>query len=181
MTSRYSAPAIALHWLMAAGLIGTFALGVYMHELPFSPDKLRFYSWHKWAGVALFMFALIRLAWRAGHLPPALPDTMTAIMQRAAGWVHAALYLLMLAIPLSGWLMSSAKGVTTVWFGVWPLPDLIGKDKALGDLLFGVHKTLNLTLLGLVIAHIGAALKHHLVDHDDVLARMLPWRKGESR
>ena len=181
MTARYRAPAIALHWLMAAGLIGTFALGVYMHELPFSPDKLRLYSWHKWAGVTLFMLALMRLAWRAGHRPPELPAAMSPLMRRAAAWVHAALYLLMLAIPLSGWLMSSAKGVTTVWFGVLPLPDLLGKDKALGDCLLEVHQTLNFTLLALVIGHTGAALKHHLIDRDDVLTRMLPWRKGGPR
>ncbi len=180
MTTRYTDTAISLHWLMAVGLVGTFALGVYMHDLPFSPAKLQLYSWHKWAGVTLFALVLSRLAWRAGHPPPALPDTMTATMQRAAGLAHVVLYLLMLAIPLSGWLMSSAKGVTTVWFGVLPLPDLLGKDKALGDLLFGVHKALNLTLLGLVIAHIGAALKHHLVDRDDVLTRMLPRHKRQG-
>jgi cytochrome b561 len=178
---RYTTTAIGLHWLMAAGLIGTFALGVYMHELPFSPGKLQLYSWHKWAGVSLFMLALARLAWRAGHPPPPLPDAMPALMRRAAGLVHGLLYLFMLAIPISGWLMSSAKGVSTVWFGVLPLPDLLGKDKELGHLLGEVHETLNFTLLALVIAHAGAAIKHHLVDRDDIMARMLPGRAGVAR
>lgn len=181
MPNRYTATAIALHWIMAAGLIGAFGLGVYMHELPFSPDKLRLYSWHKWAGVTLFLLALARIAWRAGHRPPALPATLSPLTRHAATMVHLALYLLMLAIPLSGWLMSSAKGVTTVWFGVLPLPDLLAKDKALGDLLFEVHKALNLSLLALVIAHAGAALKHRFVDRDDILARMLPGQKGERK
>ena len=181
MPNRYTATAIALHWIMAAGLIGAFGLGVYMHELPFSPDKLRLYSWHKWAGVTLFMLVLARIAWRAGHRPPALPATMSPLTRHAATLVHLALYLLMLAIPISGWLMSSAKGVATVWFGVLPLPDLVAKDKALGDLLFEVHKALNLSLLALVIAHVGAALKHRFVDRDDVLARMLPAPKGERK
>ncbi|MDQ5879504.1 MAG: hypothetical protein QG638_2240, partial [Pseudomonadota bacterium] len=87
---------------------------------------------------------------------------------------HHLLYLLMIAIPLSGWLMSSAKGFQTVWFGVLPLPDLLDKNKELGDLLQAVHKFLNYSLAGLVLAHAGAALKHHLIDRDDVLARMLP-------
>ena len=181
MSQRYTTTAIGLHWLMAAGLTGAFGLGVYMHELPFSPTKLQLYSWHKWAGVTLFLLALARLAWRAGHRPPALPEAMAPVMRRVAELVHVALYLLMLAIPLSGWLMSSAKGVTTVWFGVLPLPDLVGKDKALGDLLLAVHQTLNFTLLALVIGHIGAALKHHFIDRDDVLLRMLPNRPGPER
>ncbi len=85
-------------------------------------------------------------------------------------------YLLSLAVPLSGWLMSSAKGVQTVWFGVLPLPDLLKKDEALGDLLQTAHLGLNLFLLALVLVHIGAALKHHLIDRDEVLSRMLPGR-----
>ena len=95
--------------------------------------------------------------------------------RRAAEATHVLLYLLMLVVPLSGWLMSSAKGFQTVWFGVLPLPDLVGKDKALGDLLQEVHEVLNFTLAGLVLAHLGAALKHHFIDRDDVLARMLPF------
>lgn len=178
MTPRYTGTAIALHWLMAAGLLGAFSLGVYMQDLPFSPDKLKLYAWHKWAGVTLFLLALFRLAWRAGHPPPALPDSMPIVLQRAAGLLHGSLYLLMLAIPLSGWLMSSAKGVSTVWFGVFPLPDLVGKDKALGDLLGALHRTLNLTLVTLVAAHVVAALKHRLIDRDDIMARMLPRAKG---
>jgi cytochrome b561 len=86
------------------------------------------------------------------------------------------LYALMLVIPISGWLMSSAKGVQTVWFGVLPLPDLLAKDKPLGEALAMVHKTLDFTLLGMVVLHSLAALKHHFVDHDDVLTRMLPAR-----
>jgi cytochrome b561 len=84
----------------------------------------------------------------------------------------------MIAIPLSGWLMSSAKGFQTVWFGVLPLPDLIGKDRALGDLLTGVHKTLNFTLLALVVVHVGAALQHHFIERQPFLQRM-GWMRKE--
>jgi cytochrome b561 len=84
------------------------------------------------------------------------------------------LYVLMIAIPLSGWLMSSAKGFQTVWFGVLPIPDLLGKDKELGDLLQTIHMVLNLTFVAVIAGHIGAALKHHFIDKDDILTRMLP-------
>ncbi|HUX31962.1 MAG TPA: cytochrome b/b6 domain-containing protein, partial [Thiobacillus sp.] len=83
----------------------------------------------------------------------------------------------MIAIPLSGWLMSSAKGFQTVWFGVLPLPDLVGKDKALGDLLAGVHEALNFSLLVLVILHVAAALKHHFIERRPFLHRMAWDRK----
>lgn len=171
---RYTGTAIALHWLVAAGIVGTFALGLYMHDLPFSPAKLKLVAWHKWAGVTLFMLVCLRLAWRLGHRPPELPAAMPAWQRRAADATHVALYLLMLVIPVSGWLMSSTKGVPTVWFGVVPLPDLLAKDAALGETLQAVHRTLNYTLAALVLAHVGAALKHHFVDRDEVLARMLP-------
>jgi len=179
MNNRYTRTAISLHWLVALALLGTFALGVYMHELPLSPHKLKLYSWHKWAGVTIFMLVLVRLGWRLTHTPPALPASMPAPLQLAAHAAHWVLYALMFAIPLSGWLMSSAKGFTTVWFGLLPLPDLVAKDAALGDLLKEVHEVLNFTLLAMVVAHAGAALKHHLIDHDDVLTRMLP-KAGKS-
>ncbi|MNO93627.1 hypothetical protein D3C76_852300 [compost metagenome] len=176
MDHRYTPTAIGLHWLMALGLIGTFALGYYMPDLALSPTKLKLYSWHKWAGVTLFFLVLMRLAWRLGHRPPALPASMPVVLQLTSHALHWLLYALMIAIPLSGWLMSSALGFQTVWFGVVPLPDLLVKDKAMGDALIQLHEALNFTLLGLVIVHTGAALKHHLIDHDDVLTRILPTR-----
>jgi len=90
------------------------------------------------------------------------------------------LYILMFAIPLSGWLMSSALGFPVVLFGVLPLPDLIGKDKELGETLKGVHESLNYALLLLVVAHVGGALKHHLIDRDGTLVRMLPFLDKEK-
>lgn len=129
--SHYSTLAICLHWLMALLLITLFAVGIYMHELPLSPWKLQIYSWHKWAGVTAFLLVILRLAWRFTHYPPALSNTTSSVMRLAAHAGHAALYLLMVAIPLSGWLMSSAKGFQTVYFGVLPIPDLLSRDKSL--------------------------------------------------
>ena len=175
---RYSTPAIVLHWLMALLIFAAFPLGVYMHELPLSPDKLKLYSFHKWIGVTVLLLVAIRLSWRLTHTPPALPDSVAAWQRRTSAIVHGLLYLLMIAIPLSGWLMSSAKGFPTVWFGVLPLPDLVGKNRELGDLLAGVHKALNFTLLALVILHVGAALKHHFIERQPFLQRM-GWSRQE--
>ncbi|MBS1138708.1 MAG: Cytochrome bacterial [Proteobacteria bacterium] len=170
----YTKTAKALHWLMAILLFGLLALGFYMHDLPLSPDKLKLYSWHKWAGVTAFLLLAFRLFWRITHRPPALPDSMPKPMQFAAHAGHLLLYVLMIAIPLSGWLMSSAKGFQTVYFGLLPIPDLLDKNKELGDLLALVHKSLNLLFVAVLAGHIGAALKHHFIDKDDILTRMLP-------
>lgn len=174
MKSHYTATAKGLHWLMAVLFFGLLGLGFYMQGLPLSPDKLKLYSWHKWLGVTVFLLALFRIAWRVTHQPPALPNSMPRLMQVAAHAGHHMLYLLMFLIPLSGWLMSSAKGFQTVWFGVLPIPDLLGKDKMLGDLLQTVHVSLNFLFIAVLIGHIGAALKHHFIDKDDILTRMLP-------
>jgi cytochrome b561 len=143
------------------------------------PEKLQLYSWHKWAGVSAFLLVWSASAWRVTHIPPALPASMPKLMQLAAHAGHLALYGLMLAIPLSGWLMSSAKGFQTVWFGILPIPDLLGKNKELGDLLQTVHMSLNLIFVATLAGHIGAALKHHFIDKDDILTRILPQHSKE--
>ena len=169
---RYPTPAIVLHWLVALLIFVAFPLGVYMHELPVSPDKLKLYSYHKWIGITILMLAAARVMWRTTYTPPALPASMAPWQHRVTHTVHGLLYVLILAIPLSGWLMSSAKGFQTVWFGVLPLPDLVGKDKALGELLANVHQILNFSLLTLVFLHVAAALKHHFIERQPFLQRM---------
>jgi cytochrome b561 len=180
VSAHYTPAAKGLHWLMAVLLSGLLALGFYMHDLPLSPEKLKLYSWHKWAGVTAFLLVALRLAWRVTHRPPAFPDSMARLMRAAAHAGHLALYLLMIAIPLSGWLMSSAKGVQTVYFGVLPLPDLVGRNKELGEILAGVHKVLNLLFIALIGGHIAAALKHHIRDKDGTLKRMSPFHRPEQ-
>lgn len=172
MTSRYTRTAISLHWIMALGFFAMFILGFYMTDMAFSPTKLQVYSWHKWAGVSLFLLALFRLVWRATHRPPALPMSMghTAITLAHLG--HYALFFFMLAVPLSGWLMSSAMGFQTVWFGVIPLPDLIAKDKAIANILAATHSYLNWAFIITIAGHVLAALKHQFIDKDNLLARM---------
>ncbi|MDD2913755.1 MAG: cytochrome b [Gallionella sp.] len=172
--TRYSATAISLHWMTAGLVLITFPLGVYMHGLALSPLKLQLISYHKWLGVTIFLLTVARLAWRATHTPPPLPETIPLWQQRVAHGVHLLLYLLLFAIPLSGWLMSSAKGFPVVYLGLVQLPDLVGKDKVLGELLTEVHEMLNFGLLALVGMHAAAALKHHFIERDATLRRMLP-------
>ena len=165
-----------LHWLAACLIVGGFAVGLWMTGLALGPLKLRWYAYHKWIGITVFLLAALphRLA-LAPSPPPPVP--MPAWQRRAAAATHALLYVLMFVIPLSGWIYSSATGISVVYLGLVPLPDLVGKDKRLAAVLKVVHVTLNYTLLALVIVHAGAALKHHLVDHDGVLARMLPFAR----
>ncbi len=171
----YTRPAIVLHWLAALLILCGFSLGLAMTGLEFGPTKFRWYAFHKWIGITVFVVAAVRLAWRVVRPPPP-PAPMPAWQQRAAAATHAVLYALMLAIPLSGWLYSSATGVQVVYLGLFPLPDLVAKDKAVAAALKAVHIGLNSALAALVFVHVGAALWHRFVDRDEVLARMLPSR-----
>jgi cytochrome b561 len=178
--NSYSAVAKALHWAMALGIFGLVVLGSVMSDMEFSPEKLQYFSWHKWAGVTLFFLVWIRLVWRLISPPPPYSVDMPLKLQRLAHTGHFALYAFMVIVPITGWLMSSAKGVPTVWFGVVQLPDLISKDKALGHLLEEVHGTLSWILVTLIAGHVLAALKHHFIDRDDTLRRMAPFIKLEQ-
>lgn len=173
---RYTGTALALHWLTALLIFCGFGLGLFMTGLEISPDKLRYYAWHKWLGITVFLLATARLAWRATHSAPPLPETMPAWQIRASRAAYVLLYVLMVAIPLSGWIYSSSTGVSVVYLGLVPLPDLIPKDREIAKILLLLHKALNYVLAAVVTVHIAAALKHHFVDRDDVLARILPGR-----
>ncbi len=141
---RYTATAITLHWLIALLVLCSATLGLYMVGLSLSPAKLKFYSWHKWIGVSIFLLAVLRVLWRLTHSAPAMPAATPRWQRVAAAASHLLLYLLIIVIPLSGWLMSSALGVQTVYLGVLPLPDLLAKDKALGEQLKLVHRIIEL-------------------------------------
>jgi len=170
---RYTSTAIALHWLLALAIVATFGLGLYVDDLPISPQRIKLISWHKWAGITILALSALRLLWRLTHRPPAdLP--MPAWQQRAAHAAHHALYVLFFAVPLAGWAYSSAAGFPIVWFGVLPLPDLLPVDKALAQSIKPVHATLAWALAVLVVLHVAAALKHHFIDRDGLLDRMRP-------
>lgn len=179
MNSRISGPnaytgtAIAIHWLMALLIVGAFALGWIMTDLAISPLKLRMFNWHKWVGVTVLALVIFRSVWRATHPPPALLP-MPAWQRKVAHGLHHLLYAVMFLQPVSGWIYSNAAGYPVVYLGLLRLPNLIGKDKALADTLVEVHEALGWVLLVAICLHVAAGLKHHLVDRDDTLRRMLP-------
>lgn len=180
--TRYRLPAIALHWVLGLALIGLLVFGWYMTGLPFSPTKLKYFNWHKWAGITILLLSVLRLLWRITHRPPALPAGMAARMPRwqhvAHHGVHHALYLLFFVVPLLGWAYSSAAGFPIVWFGQWPLPDLVAPSPELAQTLKPLHMVAAYTLAALIVLHIAAALKHQLVDRDGLLGRMWPGRSA---
>lgn len=164
-----------LHWLVALLILSAFALGVVMTDIPgLTPTKLRYFSWHKWLGVTVLGFAALRLLWRLTHAAPQYPAAMPAWQKKAASGLHGALYLLMFAIPLSGYFYSLAAGVPVVYLGVLPLPVLIAPDPELKELLKALHYAFNMALLGMVGLHFLAALKHHFIDRDRIFKRILP-------
>jgi cytochrome b561 len=172
--SRYGYVAILLHWVVAALIVSTFAIGVVMVDIPgLTPAKLRYFSWHKWLGVTALGLVALRLLWRWWHgVPPAI--AMPRWQQRAASLTHALLYLLMLAVPLSGYFYSLAAGVPVVYFGIWSLPVLIEADPVLKPVFKQIHLALVYTLFVMVMVHLLAAIKHQLIDRDGLLKRMLP-------
>ena len=170
---------VALHWIAAVLIVANLALGLSMIPLPLSPRKLQWYAWHKWVGLTVFLLTWARLAWRWAR-PLPTPVTMAEWQRRAAAVSHTLLYVLMLLIPISGWLYSSATGVQVVYLGLVPLPDVVPKDKALASVLKNVHVTLNATMVLVIAIHVAAALKHHFIDRDSVLARMWPGLKPKE-
>jgi len=175
-TDRYSRTAISLHWLIALLIVCGFYLGWIMTDIPgFTPTKLKYFSWHKWIGVTVFALAVIRVLWRSTHKAPTMPRRIPAWQKGFAHLVHFLLYALMLIIPASGYLYSSAAGIQVVYLGLLPLPTIIGPDAALKVTLRLVHIYLNYTLLVLVVLHVLAALKHQFIDRDGLLARMIPF------
>lgn len=172
MMPRYTWGAIGLHWLMALGILINLALGLYMVELSLSPWKLKLTAWHKWLGMSLLLLLLLRIAWRQLYPPPPEPVGLTPLERRLAAIGHAALYLLMLWVPLVGWLFSSAKGFSVVLFGVLPIPDLLAKNEVWADPLGEAHELLAKLLLLLIVGHGLVALKHQFWDRIPLLARM---------
>lgn len=172
---KYTKPAVLLHWLIALLIIAAFSLGVTMVDIPgLTPTKLKYYSWHKWLGVTVLALAAVRLLWRLTHQPPAHPATMPVWQQKAAGLLHGFLYVLMFAIPLSGYFYSLAAGVPVTYLGILPLPVFIEPNPELKPVLKAVHYWLNMSLLAAFVLHVAAALKHQFIDRDRVLQRMLP-------
>ena len=177
ISERYGGTAIALHWLLAAALLVSFCVGLYMTSLTLSPQRIRLYNWHKWTGLMILALSFVRLAWRLAHRPPAdLP--MPAWQRGAAHAMHLLMYVLFFAVPLAGWAYTSAVGFPVVVFGVLPLPDFVPVDKALAAQIKPWHAWLASLLAAVAALLVAAALKHHFIDRDGLLARMRFGRGG---
>lgn len=172
---RYTKTAMLLHWLIALMIVAAFFLGLTMVDIPgFTPTKLKYFSWHKWLGVTVLGLAAIRLLWRSANRPPPPLAGIPSWQHKVADGVHYLLYFLMFAAPISGYLYGSAAGVPVVYLKLIPLPALIGPDPELKAILKTVHYVLVMTMAGVVVGHALAALKHHFIDRDITLKRMLP-------
>lgn len=180
-TRRWGAPAQLLHWLIALFIVAQFTLAWLFDDLPAGAKKLTLLARHKSIGITILLLALVRLGWRWANPTPLLPDTLKPYERSLARFTHRLLYVLLLAVPVSGWLMSSARGFPVSWFGFFQLPDLVPKDKPLYEALVITHTVLAWTLGGVVALHLGAALKHHFMLKDDVLRRMLPFTRHKSQ
>jgi cytochrome b561 len=173
-TRRWGALSQLLHWLIVILIILQVTLASMADDLPAGAKKLGLLARHKSVGITILMLALARLVWRLLNPTPALPQTLKSWEQSLARLTHALLYVLLFAMPLSGWMMSSARGFPVSWFGFFTLPDLVPKNRSLYEALLTTHSTLAWVLGAVVTLHVAAALKHHFMLRDDVLRRMLP-------
>jgi cytochrome b561 len=174
-SDRFGVVAKTFHWLTLVLLVGSFTLAASMTSLLLSPRQLQLYAWHKWVGVTIFLVTMLRLGWRLANPVPRQPAGTPQWQRRLAGLSHAALYTIIVVMPLTGWVMSSALNLPVVYLGLIYIPSPFGVDPALGEAMKIVHGTLAVTLLVLVALHAAAALYHHFMLRDDVMRRMLPW------
>jgi cytochrome b561 len=171
--SQYGWPVIVFHWLMAALVIGLIVVGLYMTRLPISAAKLKFYGWHKEFGITVLILVMLRFGWRMINVTPLLPDTLPLWQKFGAHAVHWALYFFMIAMPITGWLLTSASGLAPSFFGLFVLPTLIAPHDEWRHTLALIHTWLGYGLIATIAAHVGAALKHHFINKDDIFRRML--------
>lgn len=174
---RYGSVAILLHWLMAFLMIGLVALGLYMVRLPdvgFDTKKITLILLHKEFGLLVLLLLAVRLAWRITQILPRLVAHLPDWQKVAARFVHLCFYALMFALPVSGWLMSSAAGIPVSFFGLFLLPDFLPHDEYLFQRLIDIHRWFAYGLILLIFVHVGAALRHHFLFKDDTVRKMLP-------
>jgi cytochrome b561 len=168
----YTRVAIALHWVIALMVVGNLAGGI-LSEYVGKGTAGAIMAVHKPLGITVLALSLVRLGWRVAHGFPSFPDSTPGWDAAVARATHVAFYVLMIAVPLAGWAMVSAGPRPLEWFGLFPIPKL-PVSEATADAAHGAHVRMAWLWLVLIALHVAGALKHHLVDRDDVLARMLP-------
>ena len=173
---RYGVVAQTLHWAVVALIIAQFVLAWSAADLPLGIHKLALLARHKSVGMTIMALAAARLAWRLVNPISPLPPRTSTWQRWAAHTAHGLLYVLLFAVPLMGWLMSSAKNYTVSWFNLITLPNLVAPNEVLFEAFRTTHEVLAVTLLVIAVGHALAALKHEFIDRDNVLRRMLPIR-----
>lgn len=177
-TRRYGLVSQLLHWLVAALILVQYTWAWRIGQAEGLRARFELVVQHKTLGMVILALALLRLGWRALNPPPPLPDTISPRERAAARLTHGLLYALLFALPLSGWLYSSAAGLGDYWWGPVQLPGLLQSDEALEAVLGRVHRILGIGLALLAGLHVLAALRHHVLLGDDILRRMLPpWHR----
>jgi cytochrome b561 len=179
---RWGPVSQSLHWLIVALIVVMAYLGLTMVDLPTTPHKANVYVLHKSIGISILALVTLRLAWR---LYAGSPQTLAGIptwQSRIAALTHAALYALLFALPISGWVLNSSTGFPLRWFNLVRLPSLAHKSESLHSIVRPLHEWLFWALILLALAHAAAAIYHHLFQRDDTLARMLPrgWLRAPS-
>lgn len=177
MNKRYTRTAMLLHWLVALLLLGQFALGWYLQDIPRGvPARGYFVNLHKSYGILIGLLILVRLGWRLTHAPPPLPDTTPRWQQQAASASHYLLYALMVVMPLSGYVASNFSRFGINFFNTFKFAPWGMDSKPVYAFFNQTHSVSSWLLLALVLVHVLAALKHLLIDRDSVFSRMLPQR-----
>lgn len=169
--THYGKVAIIIHWIMALLLICLLILGLYMVRLPIGLEKLKMYGWHKEYGILALMFVIVRVTWRLTNKTPSL--NIPLLEKIAARTVHWLFYVFMFALPITGLLVTSAAGLPASFFGLFVLPNLVSPDQQSLALYQEIHTWLGYGLIATFCLHTAAALKHHFINKDDILKRML--------
>ncbi|WP_394694120.1 cytochrome b [Hyphobacterium sp.] len=188
-TQRYSTVAITLHWLIAVLIIVMIFAGwrtddmrqaLLAGDMSVDPQTVAMlFNWHKTIGLLILTLSIVRLVWRLTHKQPSLPEGMNGFERFAATATHWAFYVLIIGMPLFGWIAASASSFPSYFLNMesLPIPQLVGDDEALYGVVAQIHSKSAWAILGLLALHIAAALKHHFIDRDDVLTRMVVFLK----
>jgi len=175
-TVRWGSVAQFLHWLIVVLIVIQVALALTAEQLH-GMAKLATLARHKSVGITILMLAVVRLLWRLGNTTPTLPLDLQPYERVLAHFTHIALYVLIFALPLSGWIVTSARGFPASWFNLFQLPDLVAKNQPLYEAMKETHEALAWTLGAVATLHLLAAFKHHFILKDNVLRRMLPFTR----
>lgn len=172
-SKRYGNISRLLHWVIAIFIFTMLGLGWAMDIIPkeWKPTAMGI---HKSLGILILALVIMRLCWRFYNAPPPLPSSVQHWEKKISIFAHYLLYGLLLAMPLTGWAMSSAFGKPVMFLGLFPLPELISMDRELGKNLKEMHDTFAYLLAGVIFLHIGAAFYHHFIRKDGILLRMWP-------